>query len=216
MNHPSLLIDLLKQLGLAVPGESIEPLLQFMDELLRWNRKVNLTAITDPEQALEKHLVDSLTLLPLVERGERLLDVGSGGGFPGIPIKITCPALEVVTVDAVAKKINFQRHAARILKLEGFRALHARIEDLPRVHGMAAYFDVVVSRAFASLTDFADLALPCLAPEGRLVAMKGAEGEAELRRAESALSDLGLKTVAVRQLRLPLSGGERTLITLAR
>lgn len=216
MEPKELLAGLLRQLCLEVPAVASEPLLRLLNELLRWNRTHNLTAITDPAEGVEKHLVDSLTLLPLLEGGERLLDLGSGGGFPGLPLKVARPDLRVVSVDAVAKKIAFQRHAVRLLGLCGFEPLHERAEALPRRPGFAGGFDVVVSRAFTALDAFARLALPCLAPEGRIIAMKGAEGEAELAQAQPALAALGLACTDLRRLTLPASGAGRTLIVLRR
>jgi 16S rRNA (guanine527-N7)-methyltransferase len=210
------LTGLLRQLAIVVPTEAPEKLLRLLDELLRWNRTYNLTAITDPLEGIEKHLVDSLTLLPLLAGNERLLDLGSGGGFPGLPLMIARPALSIVSVDSVAKKIHFQRHAARLLGLGGFEALHARAESLPDRYGYAGGFDVVVSRAFAALPAFAALALPCLQPRGRILAMKGAEGEKELAEAEGELAALGLVCTELQQLRLPTSGALRSLLVLQR
>lgn len=206
----------LRELSLEVAADTSEKLLRLLAELLRWNRTHNLTAITDPVEGIEKHLVDSLSLLPLLNGDERMLDVGSGGGFPGLPLKIACPGLFVVSVDSVAKKINFQRHAARLLGLRGFEPLHARAESLPERPGYAGSFDVVVSRAFASLPVFAALALPLLQSEGRILAMKGAEGERELAEAKSELAALGLVCTELRQLRLPASGALRSLLVLQR
>lgn len=206
----------LRELSLEVAADTSEKLLRLLAELLRWNRTHNLTAITDPVEGIEKHLVDSLTLLPLLNGDERMLDVGSGGGFPGLPLKIACPGLFVVSVDSVAKKIKFQRHAARLLGLRGFEPLHARAESLPERPGYAGSFDVVVSRAFASLPVFAALALPLLQSEGRILAMKGAEGERELAEAKSELAALGLVCTELRQLRLPASGALRSLLVLQR
>jgi 16S rRNA (guanine527-N7)-methyltransferase len=210
------LADLLALLGVHLDAVALERLEWLGQELLRWNRTHNLTAITDPLEVREKHLVDSLTLLPLLERAQRLLDLGSGPGFPALPLKIARPALEVVSVDAVGKKIAFQRHIARTLKFNGFTAVHGRAEDLA---GNAAYgvtFDVVTARALGSLPLLAKLAAPCLAPGGRLIAMKGAEGAAELAAAQDELTALGLVCTERHELRLPVSGAERCLLVLER
>lgn len=203
-------------LGTSLAKPVIRDLLCLRDELLRWNRRVNLTAITDPEEALEKHLVDSLTVLPELDPAGRLLDLGSGGGFPGLPLRLACPHLRVLSVDAVQKKIAFQRHMVRLLGLKGFTPWHGRAEKLPDHPEFAGGFERVVSRAFASLEDFVRLALPCLAPQGRIVAMKGQEGERELAAAMPVLSRLGLTCLLSRRLELPGSGARRTLIVLAR
>lgn len=215
MLSPEVLRRALEGLDLPVHDAALPLLLRFLEELLRWNRRINLTAVRDPEEAMEKHLVDSLTLLPLLAGEERLLDLGSGGGLPGIPLKIARPSLRVTSVEAVGKKAAFQRHAARMLGLEGFEVRQERAEELPR-QGLAGQYEAVVSRAFASLEDFGRLALPFLAPGGRILAMKGAEGEGELVTATAALKALGLKCEDVRRLRLPLSGASRALLVLVR
>jgi 16S rRNA (guanine527-N7)-methyltransferase len=210
------LAEQLAELGIQLPNPVLGDLLRLRDELLRWNRKINLTAVRSPEEAIEKHLVDSLTLVPLLTGTERLLDLGSGGGFPGLPLQIAFPELMVVSVDAVQKKIAFQRHAARLLGLKNFLAWHVRAENLRRQPGFGQGFEVVVSRAFAVLAQFASLAAPCLAPGGRMIAMKGVEGEAELADAAATLANLGLTCRSVDKLTLPASGAARILITLVR
>lgn len=191
-------------------------LLWLGEELLRWNKKVNLTSIRSLEEVVVKHLADSLSVLTLLQSSERLLDVGSGGGFPGLPLAIVDAAREVVTVDSVGKKIQFQRHVVRQLGLAHCVPLHLRVEDLPRWNGFNDGFDVVISRAFASITDFAALARPCLRQGGRLIAMKGPEGERELREQEAGWSELGLKFDRLHRLSLPLGAGERQLLLFHR
>lgn len=184
----------------------------FAEELKKWNRKINLTAISDDREIVIKHFADSLSLLGCLQKTGKLLDIGSGGGFPAIPLKILLPELPVVSVDAVEKKILFQRHAARILQLREFSALHTRIEDLAKSH--ADQFDTIVSRAFADVTLFAGLALPLLKPTGQIIAMKGREGREEALAAEKRLADLGVTIVDCIHLRLPSSGAERFLVVL--
>jgi len=206
----------LASMSLDVPVEVRSRLLWLAHELLRWNRQVNLTSITTLPGVVTKHLVDSLTLLPLLLSGQRVLDVGSGGGFPGLPLAIATADLEIVSVDAVAKKINFQRHVVRRLGLSNCQPVHWRMEKLQDWPGFDAGFDVVVSRAFSSLGAFVGLALPCLRAGGRLIAMKGPEGGRELLNDEQVLKDLGVVETATKRLSLPDSGGERLLITLMR
>ena len=205
-----MLVVLLRKLDLKLASASIPLLERMVDELLRWNPRRNLTAITDRDEVLEKHLVDSLTLLPFARQSTRLLDIGSGAGFPALPLKIVCPELEVVSVDAVGKKIDFQRHVVRTLGLQGFTALHARIETLTDYH---AGFDLVTARALCSLVDLVALAEPFLAPGGCLVAMKGPEGGREFSEQQEPLKQAGWSAV-LHRLNLPLSGAERCLIEL--
>jgi len=209
-----LIADLLSRLGIALEPAVLARLEWLASELLRWNRTHNLTAITDPAEVNEKHLVDSLTLLPLLGQAKRLLDLGSGAGFPALPLKIACPDLAVVSVDAVGKKIDFQRHVARSLMLAGFTAVHGRAEDLPCTPLCGAGFDLVTARALGSLPLLAGLALPCLAPGGRLVAMKGTDWESELAVGQAKLAALGFACTEQHRLWLPVSGAERCLLVL--
>lgn len=205
-------VDLLRKLDLNVDATKIQLLEKLVDELLRWNPRRNLTAITDRDEVVEKHLVDSLTLLPFARQSTRLLDIGSGAGFPALPLKIVCPELEVVSVDAVGKKIDFQRHVVRTLGVQGFTALHARVETLTDYH---VGFDLVTARALCSLVELIALAEPFLTPGGRLVAMKGPEGVREFSEQQEPLKQAGWSAV-LHRLNLPFSGAERCLIELTR
>lgn len=210
-----MLTSLLSQLGYKVDGGAIASLERLVDELLRWNRRRNLTAIVDRNEVLEKHLLDSLTLLPFARSAERLLDIGSGAGFPSLPIKIVCPDLEVVSVDSVGKKIDFQRHVVRALGVQGFRAVHGRIEDLLEDESCCLGFDLVTARALCSLQELVVLAEPFLLPGGHLVAMKGPEGEEEFRAQREQLEQAGW-SLSLTRLKLPVSGASRCLIDMSR
>jgi len=202
--------------GVVLDSKTLERLEWLAGELLRWNRTHNLTAITDPLEIREKHLADSLTLLPFIDKGQRLLDLGSGAGFPALPLKMARPDLEVVSVDAVGKKVAFQRHVARTLGLSGFTAMHGRAEELPTTPLCRSGFDIVTARALGSLGLLAALAAPLLAQGGRLIAMKGAEGESELAATQEELATLGFVCTERHELRLPVSGAERFLLVLER
>jgi len=206
----------LASLGVALESQALARLEWLGSELLRWNRTHNLTAITDPDEVREKHLVDSLTLLPLLGSARCLLDLGAGPGFPALPLKIARPELEIVSVDAVGKKIAFQRHVVRTLQLDGFTAVHGRAEELSANLPSDDGFDLVTARALGSLPLLATLARPYLAPGGRLLAMKGAEGAGELLSAQEELATLGFACTAQHRLRLPVSGAERCLLELTR
>jgi 16S rRNA (guanine527-N7)-methyltransferase len=216
LKRRDLLARQLDQLDIPVTAEALDQLLWFLDELLRWNRRINLTAIVDPVEGIEKHLVDSLTLFPVLAGQERLLDIGSGGGFPSIPLKIVFGELQVVSMDASQKKIAFQRHIIRELGIRGVEAIHGRAEQLKKQEAYVGAFEAVVSRAFSSLTVFAGLALPYLSSMGRIIAMKGAKGEEEMQKARQKLNGMGLVCSKVHNLHLPGSGAERTLIVLRR
>lgn len=199
--------------GLEISERSLASFELFVNELRKWNRKVNLTAITGDDEVAAKHIIDSLFFAGFVESKERVLDVGSGAGLPAIPLKIVRPDTNVVSVDAIAKKIHFQRHVSRLLRFEGFEALHARIEDLHASRG--GCFDVVTSRAFTNLCQFVSLSSPMLAPGGRLIAMKGPAAPEEIREAESALHALDFEVSTVYPYDLPFNCGKRHLVIIA-
>jgi len=207
----------LQELGLAeIPGQACDDLLWFLEELQRWNRHHNLTAIDDIPSGVEKHLIDSLTLLPYLDGSERLLDIGSGAGLPGLPLKIARPELDLLSIDRVAKKIRFQRHVIRQLGLKKALAIALRIEELAADPEYAGCFDVIVFRALGGLERFVPLALPCLAERGRFILMKGPEGLAELATAGSHLLASGLSCLRQQELVLPKSGARRLIIELGR
>jgi 16S rRNA (guanine527-N7)-methyltransferase len=214
-------LPLLKQglsaLGLeGVSEATCADLLWYLEELCRWNRHHNLTAIDDLPSGVEKHLLDSLTLLPFLSGSERLLDIGSGAGLPGLVLKIARPDLDLVSIDGVAKKIRFQRHVIRQLGLYKAQASALRIETLAADPVYNGSFDVIVFRALGGLEQFVPLALPCLAPRGRFLLMKGPEGVAELAAAEGCLVECGLRCLRQQELTLPGSGARRLILELVR
>ena len=202
------------ELGLHLTAAELGKFYTFAAELKKWSRKINLTAITADEDIAVKHFLDSLTVLKVVGPKGRLLDIGSGGGFPAIPLKIVCHGLHVTSVDAVEKKVIFQRHAARLLGLQGFEALHARGEELAAHH--AGSFDWVVSRAFSYIPTFVRIALPLLKEGGKIVAMKGRGGREEAETISAALAELKVQVTDVVEFRLPVSGDARALIVIER
>ena len=203
-----------RELGLQLSSAQLASLDQFAEELKKWNRKINLTAITDDAGIAVKHLVDSLSLLKVVQGGGRLLDIGSGGGFPGIPVKVALPELEIVSVDAVVKKVSFQKQAVRLLNLTNFTPLHVRAETLAEDY--AGSFDWVVSRAFSDIPSFVAMALPVLKDSGRIVAMKGKNAAEEVAAAAGDLARMGLKVESVQEFTLPGSGDARSLVVIAK
>ncbi|NTW99111.1 MAG: 16S rRNA (guanine(527)-N(7))-methyltransferase RsmG, partial [Geobacteraceae bacterium] len=173
-----------EQLGIGLTPGQIAQFETFAVELCKWNRKLNLTSITNPEEIAVKHFVDSLSVAAYREIRGEILDIGSGGGFPCLPLKIVFPEVVVVSVDAVAKKIRFQNHVARLIGLKQFAALHCRAESLGLEYG--GRFDSIISRAFSGIPEFVRLALPLLADGGSIIAMKGREGEREALAAEES------------------------------
>jgi 16S rRNA (guanine527-N7)-methyltransferase len=192
----------LGELGLDLPAEAQQKLLAFRDLLLKWNKTYNLTALRDPQQAISHHLLDSLSILPYVTDGA-LLDVGAGGGLPGIPLAIARPQLAVSMVDTVQKKATFLQQAAIQLGLMNVAAHHARVEE------MTGQYAQISSRAFAELKLFVELTRHLLAPGGRWLAMKGQRPDAEI-----AALPADIVVDQIIPLHVPGLGAERHLILL--
>nr|WP_233612046.1 16S rRNA (guanine(527)-N(7))-methyltransferase RsmG [Corallococcus sp. AB045] len=200
-------------MGITV-GPDVGPKLQrLMAELLKWNAKVNLTAITAPEEVLEKHFLDSLAVLPEVKGATSLLDLGAGAGFPGLPLKLELPEMGVTLVDTVGKKIAFIKAAAASLGLVGVRGLHARAEGKPETEGIPRA-QVLIARAFMDLPDWLNLAPAYVEEGGRVVAMLGKQQtDAEL---QARAAERNLRVVSARAYRLPFSGAERQVAVFSK
>lgn len=148
----------------------------YADELIRWNRRINLTAITDRESIFEKHFFDSLSLLPHLPLDGSILDVGSGAGFPGLPLAIENPRFKVICLDSIQKKVNFINHIIHLLTLKNAKAIQGRIEDLDSHER----FDAIVSRGTFKTEILLQHALPHLNKGGRIIHMKGREEKLDL------------------------------------
>lgn len=184
-------------------------------ELVEWNRKINLTSITLPRDIAVKHFVDSLAPAQFISKNARLLDIGSGGGFPGIPLKILKPSLSVLLIDGVRKKANFLRHVLRTLKLESIKVLQVRAENLVEDPAFLNSFDVVISRALSSLDVFVDLSMPLLAAHGIMIAMKGEVNPSELEKLQSSAPP-NRYHIEVKNYRLPSMDAPRSMVIIRR
>jgi 16S rRNA (guanine527-N7)-methyltransferase len=199
--------------GVALDGARAAALLALRDLILHERRTAGLTAVADPSEFLEKHLVDSLSCIPVAapQAGEALVDVGSGAGLPGLAVGVACPGVAVTCVEAVQRKAAFATRAAAALGVPA-RVVHARAEDLGQDPEYRERFDVAVARAVAPMPVLLELTLPLCRPGGRFVALKGPRADAEVEAARRALEVLGGEVEEVRRLRLPRSGAERRLV----
>lgn len=184
--------------------------------LVQWNQKTNLTAITDPKEIAIKHFIDSLAPMLFLKPMKHVLDVGSGGGFPGLPLKVLCPPMELTLLDAVRKKTSFMQQVIRTLKLKGTRTIHGRLEDLshPAKHML---FDTIVCRAFSDLSFIFNNAWPLLSREGKIVVWKGRVPAKEIMDLRKLIGKEPLfLEMKEHTYRLPIFDAARTIIIITK
>jgi 16S rRNA (guanine527-N7)-methyltransferase len=193
-----LIQDGAKEMGIDIGPEQTEQCALHSVELLRWARKINLTAITDPTEMAVKHYLDSLAPAPwLPEDPPRLLDMGTGGGFPGIPLKIYCKSMPVTLMDASRKKTNFLKHVVRMLGLQEVEVIQTRVEDM----SSRSSYDIIVSRAVSNISELCKMASPLLAPDGTIISFLGKEADSELDLADT-LYDVEIRPYVLPYLEL--------------
>ena len=201
-----------KELGWTVNDRQGEQFQRYWELLVEWNEKMNLTAITQPEEVVEKHFLDSMTLLSWgkLRQGARVIDVGTGAGFPGIPLKIMRPDIDLTVLDGTQKRLNFLGEVCRQLHISSTR-VHKRAEEAGLDKTMRERFDLAVARAVAPMNILAEYCMPLIKMKGHFIAMKGPGGSEELREADHALEVLGSGEPEVLTFTLP-QAGERQLI----
>jgi 16S rRNA (guanine527-N7)-methyltransferase len=206
-----------ERLGLHLTLEQVGQFETYYRELILWNRKVNLTAIVNYDEVQVKHFLDSLTIVLAVKDmpgNFRLLDLGAGAGFPGVPLKILSPDIHLALLDSVGKKANFLRHLVVRLGLEQVEVLTARAENLARDGRYREQFDLVLSRGVAKLPTLVELALPFCALGGSFIAQKKGEIDAEIEQATRAIDVLGGRLREVMRFGLEELGEERVLVII--
>ena len=194
---------------ITLDSQQLEIMAFHAAELIKWNKKFNITAITDPHEVAVKHFVDALAVVPWIPLGSTVVDVGSGGGFPGLPLKICRPDVHLVMVDASRKKVSFLNHVVRMSGVTHAEAIHSRVEDFGKDRMFSGRFDVVVSRAFTALHRFVDLAAPLLSDQGVMVAMKGNLTEEEIEGL-----DANRFRVEIQRYLLPFGDHRRSLVRI--
>ena len=191
--------------GIVLTGEQLASFQTYYELLVEWNEKMNLTAITDPREVAVKHIIDSLSCLDtgLLPTGCRLIDVGTGAGFPGLPLKIVRPDIRLTLLDSLNKRLTFLRTVAEALSLQEVALIHGRAEETARTKEHRGRYDVATARAVARLNVLCELCLPFVKPDGYFLAQKGAQYQEELAEAANALKVLGARAEKTVPVKLP-------------
>lgn len=205
-----------KELDIALSGQMLEKCALFYSLLLEWNQRMNLTALKEPGEIVEKHFLDSLTCTKITVLRDSLsvLDVGSGAGFPGIPLKIFFHEKRFTLLDSLKKRVGFLDTVINELNLSGIMAVHGRAEEFGQKKEARGQYAVVIARAVAELRVLAEFCMPLVQLGGSFIAMKGPQGEAELESAQNAVKLLGGTLEEVRSFNLPFTNACRTIIVI--
>ena len=206
----------MKKIDIDVTDLQIKKFFKYMNLLIEWNQKMNLTAIIEPKEIIVKHFVDCGTLLKYLENNEKVIDIGTGAGFPGIPLKILNESINITLVDSLNKRVNFLNEVVAELNLNNINVIHSRAEDLARNMEYRERFDKVVSRAVANLTTLSEYDLPFLKLKGKFLGMKSFEIEEEVNEARKAIRILGGKIEKVDKFTLIDSDIGRSIVIISK
>ena len=204
----------LNEFNIEISDNQLEKFDKYMQLLLEWNEKINLTAIIEPDEVKIKHFLDSLTVLKYINDEDKVIDIGTGAGFPGIPLKIMKPDAKITLLDSLNKRINFLNLVIEELELKNIEAIHGRAEEFARNKQYREKYDVAVSRAVANLSTLTEYMLPFVKVGGRCICMKGANLKEELDKAKNAIQELGGKIEIIDNFYLSNNDNERNIVII--
>ena len=204
----------LADINIELSESKIKHFYKYMEELIEWNNKINLTAILEPTDIVDKHFVDSLTISKYIEENKSVIDVGTGAGFPGIPLKIVRDDLKIELMDSLNKRILFLNEMIKELELKNIVATHGRAEDEAKKQNKREQYDVAVSRAVANLPVLLEYLLPFVKENGICICMKGSNIEEEVKISQKALQELGGKIEKIDNLVLPGTDNVRNILVV--
>lgn len=205
-----------QELGIDLSDRDIERFKRYKELLKEWNTKINITAITDDVEIDIKHFLDSLTpyITNMFNGNKKIIDIGTGGGFPGMPLKIVNEELNITLLDSLNKRINFLNEVISFLELEGIEAIHGRAEELGRTKEYREVYDICISRAVASLETLCEYCMPFVKVGGYFISMKGPDIEEELENSQNAIKTLGGKLIEKKIIKIPESDIEHSLLII--
>jgi 16S rRNA (guanine527-N7)-methyltransferase len=198
----------------SVNEEKLDKMYQFKELLLEWNDKINLTAIVEDNEIIDKHFIDSLIINKYIKANHKMIDVGTGAGFPGIPIGIIRNDISITLLDSLNKRINFLNEIILNINLKNVKTIHSRAEDAANNNEYREKFDIAVSRAVASLPTLVEYLLPFVKEGGKCICMKGSNVEEELKSSNKAINILGGEIEKIEKIILPETDIERTIIVI--
>lgn len=218
MKHTDMLVEGLKQLNVEVTEAMLQKFQSYFELLIDWNTRINLTSIVEEDEVIVKHFLDSLLIVKAydVSKVKSILDVGTGAGFPGIPLKIIYPHIQLVLLDSVNKKVKFLEEVCIKLDLQNVKCLHGRAEDYSKNGDHREYFDLVVSRAVSNLSTLSEYCIPFTKLGGYFIAYKSSDYELEVEDALYAMQELGGKLEQIVPLRIPMSDITRTYVLVGK
>ena len=204
--------------GISLNDTQMEQYNRYFELLVEWNEKINLTAITEPKEVAIKHMIDSITAYDenLFKDGTTVIDVGTGAGFPGLPLKIFCPEIKLTLMDSLNKRIKFLQTVVEELGLKDVECVHARAEEGARNKKYRESFDIAVSRAVARLPILCEYCLPFVKKGGHFIALKGMQYHDEAEEAAKAIKVMGGSKTEIRPVKLPELDDKRAVITITK
>ncbi len=213
-NFKKLFLELANKININLTENQLDKFYKYMKLLVEWNEKINLTAITDENEIVLKHFVDSLTALKYIKEDDKIIDVGTGAGFPGIPIAIMMPNTKMTLLDSLNKRINFLNEVIKELNLKNVETIHSRSEDCGKDILYREKYDISIARAVANLSTLSEYLLPFVKIDGKMICMKGSEVQEELNNSKYAIKELGGEISLQDEFCLPDTDIKRNIIVI--
>lgn len=208
------IIELSNKINVEITDEQISKCYEYMNLLLEWNEKINLTAITKEDEIILKHFIDSMTVIKYIEKNSEIIDVGTGAGFPGIPIAIMRKDTNLTLLDSLNKRVNFLNEVSYNLNLKNIKNIHGRAEDFGQNKNERENYNIAISRAVANMTTLVEYLIPFVKIGGYCICMKGSEIESEIEQAKYAIKELGGKIEKIDNFYLPDSNIVRNVVII--